>query len=60
MKEARKKVEKAQEQLDKVKSDAKKEYHSAVAKARKELESLQTEYAQVTEETKEELRESWN
>ena len=58
MKEARKKVEKAQEKLNKVKSDAKKEYHEAVTAARTEVEKLQKEYAQVTEETKEELRKA--
>ena len=58
LKEARKKVEKAQEKLDKVKSDAKKEYMNAVAEARKDVENLQKEYAQVTEETREELRKA--
>ena len=58
LKEVRKKVEKAQEKLDKVKADAKKEYHKAVTAARKEVEDLQKEYAQVTEETRDELRKA--
>ena len=52
------KLEEAEKNLEKVKADAKKEYFETVAKARKEVEDLQKENAQVTKEVNEVLEKA--
>ena len=54
MKEARVKLDKAKENLDKTEKEARKKYEEIVAAAKKEVDDLQKSYIEVQKESKEE------
>ena len=58
LKEAREKLEAAEQKLEKKKSEALKEYRKVVKQAENEISDLKKEYAEVAKETKEELEKA--
>ena len=58
LKEAREKLEAAEADLEKEKSEALKQYREFVKKAENKISDLKKEYAKVTQETKEELEKA--